>query len=229
MKDRLKQILLSITIFILYFSFSYIVDFILKLAKIDLSSFKYIYKIIFIYSLELIPLVIMILIYKKDLKKDFKEFKLKWLDYFDKYIRYWLLGMTLMAISNIIIGLITGSNMANNEEALREITNILPIYSIISSCICAPIVEELAYRKTLGNIFSNKKIGIIIGGFLFGLAHIIGTYTSVTDILYIIPYGVIGGIFMFIYLDSKNIFSTISLHFLHNTILLIAYFISLIK
>ena len=65
-----------------------------------------------------------------------------------------------------------------------------------------------------------------MGFLLFGLAHVVGTYSGLLDLLYIIPYGILGGIFMYIYTDSENIFTTITLHFIHNTILMILYFIS---
>ena len=96
----------------------------------------------------------------------------------------------------------------------------------MSTCIVAPIAEELAFRKTVNNIFINKKLSIFMGFLLFGLAHVVGTYSGLLDLLYIIPYGILGGIFMYIYTDSENIFTTITLHFIHNTILMILYFIS---
>lgn len=64
-----------------------------------------------------------------------------------------------------------------------------------------------------------------MSGFLFGLAHVLGTYQTISDLLYIIPYGLFGSVFMYMYLDSKTIFSSISIHFMHNTILMISYLI----
>ena len=89
----------------------------------------------------------MVLIYRKSLVEDFNIFKNKYKEYADKYIRYWILGLFLMSILNVIISAITSSNISNNEEAIRSITDILPMYSILSTCIFAPITEELAYRK----------------------------------------------------------------------------------
>jgi len=181
---------------------------------------------VFIFSLDIVPLVLLMLIYKKDLANDFKIFKLKWKEFADKYIRYWIVGIVLMSLTNFAISLITSNDVGNNEEAVRKILEVLPIYSIISTCLCAPIAEELAYRKTLKNIFNRKWLTIIMSALIFGGAHVIGTYTTISDILYIIPYGIVGGIFMYIYYDSKNIWTTISLHFIHNTILIITYIIS---
>lgn len=226
MKDKIKLIVTSIFIFLLYFYFSYIVEFILKFFNLDITNFSFLTKVIFIYLFDLIPFSILILIYRKSLVEDFNILKNKYKEYADKYIRYWILGLFLMSILNVIISAITSSNISNNEEAIRSITDILPMYSILSTCIFAPITEELAYRKTLNNIFINKKLSIVMGFLLFGLAHVIGTYETPLDLLYILPYGVFGGIFMYIYTDSKNIWSTISIHFIHNTIMMIVYFVS---
>ena len=75
MKDKIKKIIKSIIIFTLYFSFSYIVTFILTITGIDISKLNIMYRIGFIYIIELIPLIGLILIYKKDLKKDLNDFK----------------------------------------------------------------------------------------------------------------------------------------------------------
>lgn len=227
MKDTIKKIITAILIFGIYFAFPYIIELLIDIFKIDLNSWKHIYKMIFIYSIDLLPLLFLIVIYKDILIKDFKDFKSNWKEYFEKYFKYWILGVVVMVTSNSLISIITSSTISNNEKLIREIVNILPIYSIITTCICAPIAEELAYRKTLDDIFRKKWVSIIIGALFFGGAHIIGTYTKLGDILYIIPYGFLGGIFMYIYNDSKNIWNTISLHFIHNTLMLTLYIISI--
>lgn len=226
MKDTTKKIIISIIIFILYFSFSYIVEFIVNLFKININSWKHIFVMIFIYSLDLIPFFVLIFIYKNDLKNEFIDFKKKWKDFADKYIKFWIIGIILMSLSNYFISLFTANPIGNNEETVRKIIDILPLYSIITTCISAPIVEELMYRKNLKNIFNKKWLSIIASGLIFGIAHVLGTYETVTDILYLIPYGILGSIFMYIYIDSKNIWSTISIHFIHNTLLLTIYLIS---
>ena len=66
-----------------------------------------------------------------------------------------------------------------------------------------------------------------MSGVIFGLAHVLGTYKNMVDLLYVIPYGLFGSVFMYMYLDSKTIWSTISVHFMHNAILMITYLIGL--
>lgn len=225
MKDKTIKILISIIIFEIYYLFPYLFNYIMEISNISLANCSKFTIMFILYALEIIPVIFMIFIYRKDLKEEFIIFKKDFIKNIDKYLRLWIFALFLMSVSNIIISSISGNNISNNEEAVRTITDMLPIYSLISSCILAPIVEELAYRKTIGNIFTNKKLAIIMSGLIFGLAHVIGTYSRVIDLLYIIPYGLFGSIFMYIYLESKSIYTTMAIHFFHNTILLILYFI----
>lgn len=225
MKNKTIKILTYIMIFIIYYTFPQILNLIIEVFNIDIKSLSRFYILIFIYSIEILPLLFLILIYKKDLKTEFEIYKSTLKNNIDTYVRLWLFALILMTFSNSIINIITKIPISNNESAVRNMANLLPIYSLFTTCICAPLGEELAYRKTIGNIFTNKKIAIVISGLIFGIAHVIGTYTSLVDLVYIIPYGLFGSVFMYIYLNSKTIWSTISIHFIHNTLLIILYFL----
>lgn len=221
----LKQIIIGVLVFLFYYFFSDIVFFLFDLFKFDYMNSSRIIKIIIIYSLEIIPVILLVLLYKNDLKKDLKNYKENFIDNLDKYVKLYMLALILMSVTDTIITAITGTELSNNEQAVRSIADTLPIYSVLSVCICAPIIEELIYRKTIKNIFINKTLAIIASGLIFGLAHVIGTYQSLQDLLYIIPYGSFGAVFMYIFIDSKNIWSTITIHFMHNSILLLLYFV----
>lgn len=227
MKKKIISIILNIILFLGFYFFSDICSLVFELLNIELGNLSRSLVILIIVLMELIPLLVLVIVYRKDLKDEFKPFKENFIDNMDKYIRYWILALILMTVSNVIIELITGSNVSNNEQAIRNIMDVLPIYMIFSSCICAPIAEELAYRKAINKIFINKNLSIIASGIVFGLAHVLGTYSGISDLLYIIPYGVFGSIFMYIYLDSKSIWNTITIHFVHNSLLVIAYLIRL--
>lgn len=225
MKNDIKNSIKYIIIFLIYYYFPYILNALIDLFNIDLSKFNMYLILLILVLMEIIPVLFLVIIYRNDLKEEFIINKKTFKENFDKYIRLWLFGLILMTLSNTIITYITSSEISNNEQAVRDIADILPIYSIFTTCLCAPLGEELAYRKTIGKIFNKKWIAIVMSGFLFGLAHVLGTYQTISDLLYIIPYGLFGSVFMYMYLDSKTIFSSISIHFMHNTLLMIAYFI----
>ena len=117
MKKQLKKILFSLLLFLFYFYFSYIVNFIMNLFKIDYSSWNKLLLILFVLALDIIPILILIFIYRKDLKKEFEIFKKDIVKNYDEYLRLWFFGIILMSFLNIIVGYITKSNITNNEEA----------------------------------------------------------------------------------------------------------------
>ena len=56
--------------------------------------------------------------------------------------------------------------------------------------------------------------------------HIFGQATSILDYVYIVPYMSLGVAFALLYSKTDNIFSSISMHCLHNTFTIILYFIA---
>lgn len=227
MKERIKKSIPYIFVFAFYYAFPYLFNFIFNIFKIDISNLNIYIILLVLLLMDIVPILFLVYVYRKELKNEFILNKNNFKDNFDKYLRLWLFGLILMCVSNYIITIFTNIEISNNEEAVRDIAKILPIYSLFTTCICAPLGEELAYRKTIGKIFSNKKIAIVMSGVIFGLAHVLGTYESIVDLLYVIPYGLFGSVFMYMYLDSKTIWSTISIHFMHNAILMVSYLIRL--
>ena len=56
---------------------------------------------------------------------------------------------------------------------------------------------------------------------MFGGAHVIDSAKTFIDILYIIPYGALGGAFALAYYDTDTIFTSMTMHMIHNLILCI--------
>ena len=124
-----------------------------------------------------------------------------------------------MIISNIIIMSIY-SSQALNEEAVQDVLKEAPIYASFAACLFAPFMEEIIFRKHLSKIFTNKVLFILVSGFLFGLVHNISGLGTM-QMLYIIPYGVFGLVFAYMYSEKQNIFIPMTFHFIHNTLLVI--------
>lgn len=136
--------------------------------------------------------------------------------FINKYFSKYLLMLFLMSTFNYIASSITGTDTSNNEEAVNTIFKLAPFYMTFSAVIYAPIVEELTFRESIRKFISNKWIGIIVSGLLFGLLHVIGG-----DFLFIFAYAVMGIFFSYILYDSDNIWVPISFHFLHNGFLML--------
>ena len=64
---------------------------------------------------------------------------------------------------------------------------------------------------------------------MFGALHVVTSYTNTTDLLFIIPYSIPGCAFAYMLVKSDNICVPISMHMLHNTIMIIFQIIALMR
>lgn len=217
-----KKIIKYSLVFLSYFFYEVLVLVILNILKIDLSNADYLHKNIYFFLVDIIYMIFVIFIFRKDLKEDLKDFKKNGFDLIFKFLPIYILGLILMGVSNTILINITGMELSTNEENVRTLIKYYPIYMAFSSVIYAPIVEELIFRKSIKNIVDNKFAFILTSGIIFGLVHVISSGNeSFNEFLMGIPYIIMGIDFAYIYSKSKNIFTTISIHSLHNLVLLI--------
>lgn len=220
----MKKIIKNILIFVSYFIYDITFKAILYAFNINYFNLEMNQKIICTSIIEIIYVLILFFLYKKELKNELKDYKNNYKKYLSDNIIIYLLGVLLMGICNIIISKLINQSLSGNEIIIRENISKFPIYMIFSSVIFAPIKEELIFRKSIKNIFNNKYIFIILSGFIFGLLHI-SNYNNLNEILFSIPYIIMGIDFAYIYYKTNNIFTTLTLHMCHNLILLIIQFI----
>lgn len=198
--------------------------------KIDLNKLSNSMKIAYEFSCNLGFMIVIFMLYQDiiidNLKKYLKEFKKN----FKLSFSYYIVGFIIMIISNNIITIFFSEATANNEQAVRSLIDLYPLYMLFSVSIYAPFVEELIFRKSIKDIvlaFGDNKITkylyIIISGLIFSSLHVLDTTSSFLDYLYIIPYLALGISFAALYYKTDNIFTTITMHSLHNTIAILLY------
>ena len=225
MKEKNKLGIYGIIGFVVWFLFQNYSDLPFEILNINPPTlFLEVYTIL----VEILTILFIFLLFKKEIVHMWKDFYENRDKYFKKYFKYWFLILILMAFSNGIITLINKAEISNNQEAINDMFKRLPIYTYILSVFLAPIIEELVFRFCFMKIFNNKYLYIILSGVIFGLFHIIGSFESAYDFLFLVPYSIPGLIFAYILYDSKNIFNTIWLHFVHNGISMLASIILLL-
>ncbi len=173
--------------------------------------------------------LIIIFIFRKALVEDFKVFKKNWKKNILIALKYWLIGLAIMVVSNYIINYVLFKGaISANEEANREILKILPIYASISLTLLIPIIEELVFRRGFRKAFSKKWTFVLFTTFFFAGIHLIASFSSFYDIttnyyelLYIIPYGGLGFAFAMGYIKTDSIYTSIIMHVLQNILSLI--------
>ena len=225
MKEKNKLGIYGIIGFVVWFLLQNYSDLPFKILNINPPTlFLEVYTIL----IEILTILFIFLLFKKEIVHMWKDFYENRDKYFKKYFKFWFLILVLMAFSNGIITLINKSEISNNQEAINDMFERLPIYTYILSVFLAPIIEELVFRFCFMKIFNNKYLYIILSGVIFGLFHIIGSFESAYDFLFLVPYSIPGLIFAYILYDSKNIFNTIWLHFVRNGISMLASIILLL-
>ena len=233
-ENRKLEVIKGIIVFLLYFVLSYSVTLPFKWLNIDYTTLSLAIKQAYLIIYNLFIVLLFLFIYRKDLKKEWQDFKLNYKKYFKENIKYWFFALAIMYASNLGIALlkyiVTGNpGIAGNEEAIRETLTKAPVYTYIIAAFFAPIMEELTFRKSLRKIFNNKIIFIVISSLIFGGLHVFTEGMTTIDILYLIPYCAPGVAFAYILVKTDNIFNTMSLHLIHNTILITLQVILLMK
>lgn len=215
----LKNIFKAIIVILFYLvAYSYPDEF-LKIVGINIYQLNNVFKSICLIIYEAIILMIIIYAYKDELNTSIKKYSIK--TFFKKYFKFWFLILGLMIISNSIIINFTTSDTATNQEIIEDSLKILPTYILFSTIVIAPLLEELIFRFCIKKIIPKPSIiYILVSGLLFGSMHVILTMTSVTDLLFIIPYSVPGLVFAYLYNKTDNIFIPASIHFIHNFVLM---------
>ena len=225
-KDWFKKnskFLIIILLYLLYQS-NFIIAFISSLG-INVNSIPRTPRIFLFAFTDLIYIVILILMFKKEIIKGLKDLKENFLNRAILSLNCWIVGCVIMTVSSIIIGLILGQNVSQNESLVRENIKIAPLYMLYTCSIIAPIFEEMVFRRSLYGLVKVKWLFIMLSGVLFGLLHVLGSYNSILDFLYIIPYGAMGSCFAYLLTKTKNITLPIIVHMLHNTILVLVQII----
>lgn len=217
MKEKTINVVKCIFLFILFFTISAIP---VLIFRIDINKFNDLDKVIYSLSCSLFFLSIIMLCYRKTLVKDFKPYFKNFGKNFENSFKYYLVGVGVMIFSNLIITLLFQGDLSTNETMVRSYINASPLLMAIDISFYAPLAEELLFRKSIRDVVKNKWLYIFISGFIFGGMHVIGT-EGLIGLLYLIPYCSLGFTFAYIYAKTDNIYSSIMLHFMHNTISLI--------
>lgn len=217
-KKKLLINIIKLIIAFLTFEFSYIFKLlpiaIFKLNANNLSTT--IHYLLTLYTYLCITLILYLL-YRKELKTEWKRFTSKFGKNMDTAFKYYFIGLFGMMIFNLIINFILKLGGPQNEQNVQSMIDASPWLMLICAGLLAPITEELVFRKAFKNVFTNKWLFVIISGLVFGALHVIGyNLKSPLEILYILPYGILGASFAYMDYELESVFPSISMHMLHN-------------
>lgn len=219
--NELKNMIIGFGVIFLYLISSAIPYEFISLFGINYNNLSIVAKSIYLISYEILLTLIIIYIYRKDFIPNLKDFIKNSIIYLKKYIKYWFIMLALMIASNIIVTRFTTTQIAANQSSIIDMLKQAPVYTFVITVFVAPLLEELVFRLSFRKIFAHTDLLFILAsGIIFGSMHVLGSCEHLADLLFIIPYSIPGFIFAYCYSKSKNICVPISLHFIHNGIMM---------
>lgn len=217
-KNYIVQILKGVFAFVLFYYSAYIQLIPIAILNIDIHNISDSLNVLLSCFSNIVVLIILWFLYRKELKKEWKIFKDKLAINLDTMVKYWIVGLVLMMASNIIINMMFKTGQAENEQAVQSMISALPWAMLIDAGLLAPFIEEIIFRKCFRNVFKNSTFFVIASGFVFGAMHVINASNPI-GYLFIIPYGCLGVSFALMYKKTDTVYTSIFAHMLHNSIL----------
>lgn len=166
-------------------------------------------------------LVSLTLLYFKEIKEDIKNFKLKNLSI---SLKYYIIGLTIYFIYQLIISKAITNNIPSNEEMVRNLFKSNIFIAFISACFLAPILEEILFRFTILKCSKNKYIFLLTSSILFSIFHVTNLQ-SIVQIFFLFSYLILSFTLSYILYKSKNICNSIIIHSIHNLFMALLLFL----
>ena len=205
-----------LTIFIFLFIICYTP--ILNLLPIPNTGIALICSVSILYLLQILLLFVPML---KELKRDFIAFKNNFKLYLSNMLPRFGIILIFYMISNFSLTVLV-SDIATNQAIISQ----WPIYiSAFIAIIIAPFTEELMFRGFMKKFIKNDILFILLSSLIFGALHVT-VANSIPQLLFVIPYSILGFAFSLNYVKTRNIVSNIVLHSIWNSIAIIALIIS---
>ena len=161
MNKKINNFMLFIGLFFMDLLYSSLVVALLQIAGINIMKMSLSMKYMSLILIDISFMLILYFIYRKDINNEFRSYFRSFKKYFTFGFKFWLLGLVLMIVSNLIIQHVYPVG-ASNEEAVQESLKMFPVYTVFASCIFAPFVEEVIFRKCLGKVFNNDILFIVM-------------------------------------------------------------------
>ena len=142
---HIKQLPKTLGILLLFFAstfFQLIPIYLFSINLENLSASQQLYLTLFS---DCILFLIFLFIYQHTLKEDFQKLKKNLYQILDIGIKYWLIGLIIMVMSNLFINIFLPQATAGNEESVQELIHASQFISVLAIGFLAPIIEEFTF------------------------------------------------------------------------------------
>lgn len=213
-----NSIIKIVITFILYLSYTTLFDKMFKICGINTN-------VLTMFISDLIFLITIILLYRKNIKEDFKIFNKEYP--IKKKILIIGLGVLILFLVNMLMGAITqifiptiSTGNDENTSAIIDLFSASYIYTLFKTLLFAPIAEELLFKEGIRDVVKNNILFVLISSAIYTTMNFIyssmGTPYMIIDI---IGYFLFSAILSVIYLkNDDNIILVMFIKFFYNII-----------
>jgi len=222
--EKIKPLLKLLLIYLVYFSYTTIISYSLKVFGITND-------IVLSFISDIIFLIGIIVLYKDSLKNGFIEF-------FEKYkmskkVLFILKWVAILFGINIIGGIITELLVPNlledgNTTKIYSIASLSTIYTVFKTLVFTSLAETLVFQKSIREVINNNTLFIIVSSLVYSLINVMYTDISLLTIIDMVSYFVFSSMLSYIYIkNNNNIVVPIIIKFFYNLIPLSLMIISI--
>ena len=219
---RFGKIIKLLLIFMLFYYVNYSVYIVMGLLNISKADLNGSAVVILNAFTDILLMAILFFIYRKELIKDWDTFRANPIDNLDSGIKYWFVGLLGMIVFNVLITILFSAGGPGNEKTVQSMISNLPWLMLIDAGLIGPFIEEIVFRKTFKDATKNKWLFIILSSLVFGGLHVTSNIVNWYDALYILPYSCLGLSFALSYSETDTIFTSMIMHMVHNTVLILS-------
>lgn len=218
-----NKLWISVFVFLIYFIF------ILYFSSTNLTLGNFLSHLVF--------LILITFIYRDELKTNWKQYK-STKKSFKTILLYFAITIVItLIVSNIVINTyitITGSEqlIGSSNTTIYSMFDQIPwgtLFVLFLTVLFYPIVEELIFRKSLGDVIKNKFLFIMISSLLAWYFQVTILSPSANEFVLAIGTLFYSIFAAFVYSKKKNILYTIFPRMLYNLLICIVQFVYLFK
>lgn len=222
-KNNNSKLYLTLFVLVLYFMF------ILFISSTSLTFVNFLCHFLFV--------GILIFIYRDDLKENWKEYKSSKKNILKVLLYFVIVLLLSVVLTNVVISIyatVTNNSqiMDTTNTTIYQMFDKIPwgtLFVLFLTVFYYPIVEELVFRKSLGDSLKNKVLFIIVSSLLSWYFQVTLLNPTITE--FILSIGVLfNSIFAsYIYSKKENILYTILPRMLYNLLICVLQLFTLFK
>lgn len=163
-------------------------------------------------------LIIVNLVYYKDIKSDIMIFKQNFIKNFLNVLLKGFLCVIVVLIGNFLKDLLFGWIQMSSYELIYPNIGRYTLYVAFVMILYTPIVEGIIFNKSIHNIIKNDALFVILASIIYGIMQVGIQFNDMLSVISIIPYVLFFSVISVTYVKKKNIIFPILIWMIYSII-----------